>query len=100
MDLIQFRSQLELLKQRLPLRPSFVASFFVAFANSRIVRLARAHETVTGAFVNNRLVFFCRRLSLTLQLWEWSRPRARHSRRKSRKPGRRCSSLCLQNLEQ
>ena len=48
----------QLLKQRLPPRPSFVASFLVAFANSRIVRLARAHETVTGGFVNYRLLFF------------------------------------------
>ena len=46
----------KLLQQRLPARPGIVARFLVRFA--RVGRFAFAHETVAGAFVNHRLIFF------------------------------------------
>src|SRR5439155_4868254 len=49
----------ELLEQLLPARPGVVARFFVSFAGGRT--FAFAHEAVTGAFVNHRLVFFAGR---------------------------------------
>src|ERR1051325_3332261 len=41
-----------------PARPGFVPRLPVPFPLLRIVRLAGAHETVTGAFVDHRVIFF------------------------------------------
>src|SRR2546423_9999301 len=55
------RRYLKLFEERFPARPGFVARFGVLVALLRIVRLARTHESVPGAFVNHRLVFFAGR---------------------------------------
>src|SRR5205807_10342754 len=48
----------QLLEQRFPACPGLVTCLFVTLANVGIVWLAGTHETVTGAFVNHRLIFF------------------------------------------
>src|ERR1700730_3760364 len=47
----------QLLEQRLPARPCFVARFAICLTDLRIVRLAGPHEAVPSAFVNDRLIF-------------------------------------------
>jgi hypothetical protein len=45
-------------QQLLPPRPGFVARFFVAFAHGGIGWFSGAHETVAGAFVDDRFILF------------------------------------------
>ena len=48
----------QLFQQHFPACPRFVTRFSVSFTHGRVGRFAGTHETVTGAFIDHRFVFF------------------------------------------